>query len=159
MDEQEAFIRALHPALVRAAFLLTGQDASAQDLVQETLVRVVLQWRRVTGSDVPEAYVRRVLLNTFLDGRRRSWLRERSWSSPPEQAQHAAYEEVVDRDLLARGLLRLPPRQRAAVVLRHYEDCSEAQTAELMGCSVGTVKSLTSRGLVALRIQLDGAHP
>lgn len=162
VEEREGFIRSQYAGLIRAAYLLTGEDAAAQDLVQETLVQVVVHWRKVAGAAVPAAYVRRILLNTFLAGRRRRWGRELPWAEPPEppeQAQDALDGVVADRDVLARALLTLPARQRAAVVLRFYDDQSEAQTAQLLGCSVGNVKSLTSRGLTALRAQLTGARP
>ena len=155
VDEQEAFLRSAHPSLVRAAYLLTGQDASAQDLVQETLVRVVLHWRKVSHADSPTAYAHRIMLNVFLGQRRRLWTREDPHSEPPEQEQDAGYAAVADRDLLTRALLTLPARQRAAVVLRHYQDLSEGQTAQAMGCSTGNVKALTSRGLAALRTRLE----
>ncbi len=160
MDEREAFIRAQQPALIRAGYLLTGSDAAAQDLVQETLVKVIVGWRAVRRAGAPEAYVRTILLNAFLASQRRSWWRERPAQVLPEPAEVAsAYDAVADRDMLARALQALPARQRAAVVLRHYEDRSEAQTAELLGCSVGTVKSLTSRGLAGLRTLMNGAVP
>jgi len=152
VGEREEFLSGQHGALSRAAFLLTADPVAAQDLVQEALVRVLVQWRKVERADVPEAYVRRILLNVFLSGRRRSWHREQPHAELPEAAAGAEhYTAVDDLDALRQALLALPPRQRAAVVLRHYEDRSEAQTAELLGCSVGNVKALTSRGLAALR--------
>jgi RNA polymerase sigma-70 factor (sigma-E family) len=150
----EQFVSGQHAALSRAAFLLTGDAVAAQDLVQEALVRVLVQWRKVQRADVPEAYARRILLTTFLGGRRRAWHREQPQADPPDRAGTSPYEAVDDLDGLRRALLALPPRQRAAVVLRHYEDLSEAQTAELLGCSVGNVKALTSRGLAALRLAM-----
>lgn len=155
VDEQEAFLRSAHPGLVRAAYLLTGQDASGQDLVQETLVRVVLHWRKVSQADSPAAYAHRIMFNVFLGQRRRRWTREDPHPKPPEQEQDAGYTAVADWDLLTRALMTLPPRQRAAVVLRHYQDLSEAQTAQAMACSIGNVKALTSRGLAALRTRLE----
>lgn len=155
VDDCEQFVAGQHAALSRAAFLLTGERDAAQDLVQETLIRVLVQWRRVARADVPEAYARRILLNTFLGGRRRAWHREQPQALLPDRPGEAGdYAAVDELDTLRRALLSLPPRQRAAVVLRHYEDRSEAQTAELLGCSVGNVKALTSRGLVALRLAL-----
>ena len=139
------------PALLRAAYLLTGSSPAAQDLVQETLVRVLLQWRRVERADVPEAYARRIMLNLFLGARRRAWSGELPHAELPDTATVSTYDDVDARDQLRRALLAMPPRQRAAVVLRHYEDRSEAETAALMGCSVGNVKALTSRGLATLR--------
>jgi RNA polymerase sigma-70 factor (sigma-E family) len=151
---REDFVCGQQPALLRAAYLLTGDRSAAQDLVQETLVRVLMHWRRVERADAPEAYVRRVLLNIFLAGRRRAWHGEQPQAALPDLASRPAYDGVESRDLLRRALLAMPPRQRAAVVLRHYEDRTEAETAALMGCSVGNVKALTSRGLAGLRAAL-----
>ncbi len=150
-QERDAFVAAQHAPLVRAAYLLTGQESSAQDLAQETLVRVMVKWRLVRRADEPDSYVRALMLNVFLDGRRRRWHGEVPHDKLPDIAGADPYGRPNDRDELRRGLQLLPPRQRAAVVLRHYEQRSEAQAAELLGCSVGTVKSLTSRGLAALR--------
>lgn len=155
----EQFVVDEHPALLRAALLLTGDQMAAQDLVQETLVRVLLQWRKVARADSPQAYTRRILLNTFLGGRRRSWHGEVPHDRLPEAPTASAYDAVDDADLLRRALRALAPRQRAAVVLRHYEGRSEAETAQLLGCSAGTVKSLTSRGLANLRSQLGTQEP
>jgi RNA polymerase sigma-70 factor (sigma-E family) len=147
----EEFIAGQQRALLRAAYLLTGSSASAQDLVQETLVRVLLHWRRVERADAPEAYVRRIMLHLFLGGQRRAWTGEVPQAELPDTATPSAYDKVDERDQLRRALLQMPARQRAAVVLRHYEDLSEADTAALMRCSVGNVKALTSRGLAVLR--------
>ena len=159
VGDREQFVSGQQAALSRAAFLLTGDPVAAQDLVQEALVRVLVQWRKVERADVPEAYVRRILLHVFLSGRRRSWHREQPHAELPEIAgESAGYAAVDDLDALRRALLALPPRQRAAVVLRHYEDRSEAQTAELLGCSVGNVKALTSRGLATLRLSMASSE-
>jgi RNA polymerase sigma-70 factor (sigma-E family) len=150
-----AFVAARQPALIRSAFLLCGSQQDAEDLVQETLVRVVQRWRRVCAADDPVAYTGRIQLNAFLSARGRRWHGEVPHAELPEGALVDDYDRVDDRDRLRRALLALPPRQRAAVVLRHYEQRSEADTATLMACSVGTVKSLTSRGLSSLRSALD----
>jgi RNA polymerase sigma-70 factor (sigma-E family) len=157
VGECEQFLQREYPALARAAWLLTGDRTAAEDLVQETAVRIVLQWRRVARADAPAAYVRRVMLNAFLGGRRRSWHAELPTAQVPETGRA---EEHDDREALRRALLALPPRQRAAVVLRHWEDRTEAETAALLGCSTGNVKALTSRGLAALRAStlLDGVR-
>ena len=161
MDQQAGFLARQQTGLLRAAYLLTGDSARAQDLVQETVVRLLVSWRRVERADAPEAYAQRVLLNTFLSGRRRRWHRELPYAEPPDAAGGPSpYAVVEDHDELRRALQSLPARQRAAVVLRHHQDLSEARTAELLGCSVGTVKSLTSRGLAALRADLaEEARP
>lgn len=155
VKDEEAFLSAQHAPLTRAAYLLTGDRTAAQDLVQETSIRLLMNWRKVSQSDVPEQYARRVLLNTFLAGRRRKWCQELPTANLPEKAA-ACGATVEDQDLLRRALLSLPPRQRAAVVLRHYEDRSESETALLMACSVGNVKALTSKGLASLRLALRG---
>ena len=154
MDGPEQFVAAEHAGLLRAAYLLTGSQDAAEDLVQETLIRVLVHWRRVSRADSPAAYTRKMLLSAFLRGRQRAWHGEVPHDLLPERAHDSAYAVVDERDAICQALLALPPRQRAAVVLRHYEDQSEATTAHVMGCSVGTVKSLTSRGLAALRTSL-----
>lgn len=155
VGDPEQFVAAEQAALLRAAFLLTGSQDAAEDLVQETLIRVFVNWRRVSRADSPPAYVRRMLLSVFLRGRERSWHGEIPHGLLPELPGDAPYEAVDEQDAVRRALLTLPPRQRAAVVLRHYEDRSEADTASVMACSVGTVKSLTSRGLARLRDALS----
>jgi RNA polymerase sigma-70 factor (sigma-E family) len=148
----DEFARAEHAPLTRYAYLLTGDADAAQDLAQETLVRVLVKWRHVAAADSPGAYARRVMLSLFVQGQRRRWRREIPSTEAPDTAGTSdGAAGVEDRDLIVRLLRRLPARQRAAVLLRHYEQRSEAETAAAMGCSVGTVKSLTSRGLAALR--------
>lgn len=160
MDGQAGFLAQQQTRLLHAAYLLTGDRTRAQDPVQETVVRLLVSWRQVERATVPEAYARRVLLNTFLSGRRRHWRGEQPYADVPDGRSASPYAEVDDHDALRRALLGLPARQRAAVVLRHYLDLSEAGTAELLGCSVGTVKSLTSRGLAALRLAMtEEARP
>jgi RNA polymerase sigma-70 factor (sigma-E family) len=159
VDACEQFLTVEHPSLLRAAFLLTGDRTSAQDLAQETAVRVLMHWRKVQKADSPQSYTRKMMLNVFLGGRRRAWNAEEPHAEPPAPTTESApYESVDQRDALRRALRALPPRQRAAVVLRHWEDRSEAETALLLGCSVGTVKSLTSRGLAQLRAPVSGGQ-
>lgn len=152
-DEISEFVRARYARLLRIAYLLCGDHGRAEDLVQTTLTKVALAWSRL--DDDVDHYTHRVLTNTFISARRR-----RSWFERPsvvaaDQPGSDQFAAVDDRDLLRRALARLPARQRAAVVLRHYEDLSEEQTAAALGCAVGTVKSLTSRGLRSLRADLD----
>lgn len=152
MSTGEAFAAAEHARLVRAAFLLTGDAHAAQDLAHDALVRVLQKWSKVEAADDPAAYARRIMLNLFLTARRRSWRGEIPQAAVPDAPASGDEHAVADdRDQLRRALAALPPRQRAAVVLRHYEQLTEAQTAVLLGCSVGNVKSLSSRGLAALR--------
>lgn len=155
MSDCERFLASEDAGLRRAAFLLTGDRQAAQDLAQETAVRVFVQWRKVARADSPPAYARRIMLNAFLGGQRRRWRGEVSHDAPPDRdTGSSAYDAVDAQDQLRRALFALPPRQRAAVVLRHYEDRTEADTADILQCSVGNVKALTSRGLAALRDQL-----
>jgi RNA polymerase sigma-70 factor (sigma-E family) len=141
------FVVARQAALLRTAYLLTGQAQDAEDLVQTTLVKVVPQWRRISGN--PEPYVRRVLVNAHISrGRRRRW-REHATDVLPE-----VLSDDPDRaELLAvRDALRtLAPRQRAVLVLRYYEGLSEAEIAATLGIAPGTVKSQARDGLARLR--------
>lgn len=150
------FVRAESDGLFRVAVLLTGQRHSAQDLVQETLVRVYVHWPKAERADAPRAYVRRMLTNRYLRQRRseRDHLRGRDGPEADPMIIDAGFSVVEARDQVNRGLQQLPPRQRTAIVLRHYEHMTEKETASAMHCSVGTVKSLTSRGLRALRAHL-----
>lgn len=143
-----------YQALVRTAYLLTGSREDAEDLVQTTLARCVPAWKRIHGD--PEPYVRTVLVRENISRwRRRRW-REVSTGQAPEAA--SAVIETAERLTLDNVIRQLPPRQRAAVVLRHVEDLSERETAQLMGCSVGTVKSQTHAGLARLRVLLAENH-
>nr|WP_231956740.1 MULTISPECIES: SigE family RNA polymerase sigma factor [unclassified Actinoplanes] len=153
-----AFVRARYGSLLRTAFLLCGDRGKAEDLVQTTLAKTVVAWSRLQRAESIDNYVQRVLVNTFVSSRRR-----RSWWEQPlgrlmDTAARDEYVTVEQRDLLRRALDGLPARQRAAVVLRYYEDLSEQDTASALGCSVGTVKSLCSRGLQALRKQWVAAE-
>jgi RNA polymerase sigma-70 factor (sigma-E family) len=153
----EEFAGSRLTALLRYAVMLTGDPHTAQDLVQETLVRVQLNWRRVAGSDSPDGYVRRMLTNQFIDLCRGSWLRRVLLLPEPDQARSVTQDHAqlsVDRDQMWEMLSRLPRRQRAALVLRYYEDLPDAEIAEVLGCAVGTVRSLISRALNTLRAHL-----
>jgi RNA polymerase sigma-70 factor (sigma-E family) len=141
------FVRARSPELLRSAWLLTGDWHTAHDLVQTALEK---SWPRWGGRiDHPDAYVRRVMLTTYLSWRRRRWTAEVPTAELPETG--AATEPSDLRLSLLTALTSLTPRQRAVVVLRYFDDLSEAETAELLGCSVGTVKAHASRGLQQLR--------
>ena len=138
--------------LLRTAYLLTGEQAQAEDLVQVALTKTLLVWSRLDRSDSIDRYTERVMVNAFISERRRRWWRELPVDEMPVRpAPDDEYERVGVRDALRRALASLPARQRAAVILRFYEDLSEAQTADVLGCSLGTAKSLTSRGLHRLR--------
>ncbi|MFI9642726.1 SigE family RNA polymerase sigma factor [Micromonospora sp. NPDC051925] len=143
-------------ALLRYAVMLTGDPHQAQDLVQDTMVRVQLNWRRVSRADSPERYVRRMLTNQYVDWRRGSWMRRVLLRGEPEEsvpvsADHA--QDTVERDQVWAWLDRLPRRQRASLVLRYYEDLPDAEIAEILGCAVGTVRSSISRALATLRAE------
>ena len=141
------------PTLYRSAYLLAGNHADAEDLAQQTLIKVHASWARVSGSDSPNAYVRRMLTNTFLSGRRPKARRlELLTDEPPERG--SPLDEgggSDDRWLLWPHVKALPPQQRAVVVLRYYEELSEAEIADVLGCSRGNVKSTAHRALKSLR--------
>ncbi|OHV37174.1 hypothetical protein BCD49_17700 [Pseudofrankia sp. EUN1h] len=145
--------------MFRTAFVLTGERAAAEDLVQETLARVLLVWRRVAANGEPDAYTYRVMVNTH----RRSGWKVLTWERPtarlPDRPGPDEFARTESLDQLSRILTRLPARQRCAVVLRHYLQFSEAETATVLGCRIGTVKSLTSRGLAQLRVAIDDQRP
>jgi RNA polymerase sigma-70 factor (sigma-E family) len=149
-DTFEHFAAARWPVLVRAAWLLTGDWHTAEDLAQTTLARTWRHWRRVVAADDPDRYVRRILVNEVR--RSRAWRRS---ADPTVDGLPVAVpgpeDQTVARDALARALAQLPAGQRLAVTLRYYLDLSELDTAAILGCSVGNVKSQTSRGLVRLR--------
>lgn len=137
--------------LHRTAYLLCGDWHVAEDLVQEALARTAVHWRRIETTSHPDAYVRRILLNAARQRWRRRPDREHPIEAPAGQAVPDGAQDRAVRDELITALRRLPPRQRAAIVLRYFEQLSEAETAEALDCSVGTVKSQTSRALVTLR--------
>ncbi len=147
----EEYAGAAWPRLYRSAYLLTGNHADSEDVAQQTLIKAHRSWSRVSGSDSPDAYVRRILTNTFLSDRRpRRRQLEVLTDTPPEPA-HQTTGDDEHRMVLWPHVGQLPPRQRAVIVLRYYEDLSEAEIAEALGCSRGTVKSTAHRALKALR--------
>ncbi|GAB3945087.1 SigE family RNA polymerase sigma factor [Micromonospora vulcania] len=145
------FVVTRSPRLLRTAFLLTGEWALAEDLLQTALARAWEAWRRIDGD--PEPYVRRIIVNAYASSWRRRWRGELPTADLPETAVEADPNAGVDdRDRLWRALGRLPRRQRAVLVLRYFEDLSEFEISETLGCSVGTVKSQASRALAKLRL-------
>lgn len=153
----EDFVRARSSSLLRTALLLTGQNrAEAEDLLQVALERAYRHWSRISRSEEPERYVRRILANAATAGRRRVTRRPELSLQPtdtgPVAADHSA--AIADRDYLLRSLAALPTGQRTVLVLRYFDDLSEAEIAQLLGCTPGTVKSQAARGLARLR---DGA--
>lgn len=158
MTDFESWLVAREPALQRTALLLTGDPHSAQDLVQTTLAKLYLAWDRIDDHEHVDAYARRILVNEHRSAWRRPWRRREIVTdsvpdaSRPEEGYDGAHDAVW------RFVATLPPRQRAVLVLRYYEELTEAETANVLGISVGTVKSQASRALASLRSQLD-QHP
>jgi RNA polymerase sigma-70 factor, ECF subfamily len=148
------FVAARSAALLRVGYLLCGDLNLAEDLLQTSLTRTYLAWRRLDGIDSLEAYTRRVLFNTATSWWRRRWRGERPTLVLPEQPVSDQTDRLVERDAVWRLLSTLPARQRAVIVLRYYEDLSEADIAAELGLSVGTVKSHASRALATLRARL-----
>jgi RNA polymerase sigma-70 factor (sigma-E family) len=149
------FVAARGPALQRAAYLMVGDTALAQDLVQEALTKTYVAWPRLRDVANAEAYTRKAISTTAISWfRRKGWNSERSTEVLPERPTPGHDDAVATSALLWDCLADLPPRQRVAVVLRYYEDLTEVQTAEAMGCAVGTVKSQVSTALTKLRARL-----
>lgn len=145
------FVAARSHVLLRAAWLLTGDTAKAEDLLQTALARSWQHWGRIAAAN-PEGYVRRVLFTTYLSWWRRHWRAEVPSAAPPERAgTDDVAGESGSRDSVHRALAGLTRRQRAVIVLRYVEDRSVADTAALLGCSEGTVKTLAFRALNCLR--------
>lgn len=149
--EFQAYMAARWPVLVRTAFLLTGDRFLAEDLVQTALTRVYASWRRVRRADDVDAYVRRVLVNANSGRFRKRRVPEHLVAVAQDGRSHAPHESLAQRSTLMTALAELPPRQRAVVVLRYWEDLSEREAAAVLGCSVGTVKSQASKALARLR--------
>jgi RNA polymerase sigma-70 factor (sigma-E family) len=154
-EDFRSFVLARSSALLRTAHLLTGDRGHAEDLLQQALERLARHWGRIDGE--PDAYVRRTLVNLATD-RWRVRARRPAEAGAEDLAQVAADDDahgrLEDRLDLVRALRTLPPRQRAVLVLRYFDDLSEAETARLMGCSVSTVGNHVTKGLAALRTLL-----
>jgi RNA polymerase sigma-70 factor (sigma-E family) len=158
----EAFVAASSARLFTMAVLLCGHDrAEAEDLLQGVLERAFRRWPRIARQGDPDAYIRQMLVNASVDRWRRLRRRreEASLTGLADSAVADRSGQIDDRDLLLRVLTRLPARQRAVIVLRYLEDLSEAQTAAVLGCSEGTVKSQASRALARLRRATDAGIP
>lgn len=172
-DEAEfkEYVAAQSLALRRTAYLMCGDWHQAEDLVQTALLRLYRSWSKVQRSDSRDAYVRQVLVRCLIDERRRGWRRERPFAELPEAGLHMRDEDgasaddgraesgfeirLGDRDEIFAALAKIPPRQRATLVLRYWEDMSVEQAAHVLGCTTGTVKSQSARGLAALRALLQ----
>lgn len=149
------FVHGVWPSLYRTAYLMIGEHALAEDLVQTSLAKTYASWHRIRDEGAAVGYARAVLVNTG-----RTWFRRKGWRNElaTEEVPDRAQEQIEpERSDLTSALRQLPARQRAVVVLRFYEDLSVAQTADLLGCSEGTVKSQTSDALAHLRTLLGEA--
>ncbi|MHA4945994.1 SigE family RNA polymerase sigma factor [Micromonospora sp. SD19] len=141
--------------LRRTAYLLCGDWHTADDLVSTALVKLLRHWPRVSVMANPDAYVRRTLLRVWLDERRRPWRREAAWAEVPDSAVAATGTDgAADRLTILALLAELPPRRRAVLVLRYFCDLSVEETAQELGCTPGTVKSQSARGIEAMRARL-----
>jgi RNA polymerase sigma-70 factor (sigma-E family) len=157
-----AYMAARQPSLLRTAYLLTGDRHTAEDLVQASLAKLYLSWDKVQRRELVDGYVRRILVNENNSLWRRAWKkREVSTDTVPEAG--SADAPLNERDhaqgpALWAFVQTLPRKQRAVIVLRYYEDLSEAETAEVLGISVGTVKSQASRAIASMRARV-GSRP
>ncbi len=148
--EFAAFVTARSPRLLRTAYLLTHDWALAEDLLQTALAKAWFAWKRL--DDDPEPYVRKVIVNTYASWWRRKWRGETPTAELPEESQRDNTHLVDERDEVWQAIARLPRRQRAVLVLRYFDDLSEAQIADALQISVGTVKSQASKALATLRL-------
>ena len=157
--EFDRFVTDWADQLLRTAYLVTWDLAEAEDLVQETLLRVARRWHKVRGMDHPAANARRILINLAIDGAEQRARRTGELAAPDSVGVEDQADSRADRDLqavdnqaeLLRALATLPARQRAVIILRYWADLPETEVAAILGCSTGTVKSTASRGLARLR--------
>lgn len=152
--EFEEFVGARSDALQRFGYLITGDWALAEDLLQTALARAYQRWSRIR-SDNPEGYVKKIMVNTWASWWRRRWRGEVPTDELPETPARDQYSDVDRRVMMRAALARLPSRQRAVLILRYHEDLTEHQIASLLGITPGTVKSQAARALAKLRA--DGA--
>lgn len=151
MDEElTAFVRGRYRQLLRRAYLLTGDQSTAEDLVQEALARCCAAWRQHPAHD-PDAYVHKVMVNVLISRSRLRRLGEHLAADVPDAGIGDSSAALADRDLLWRAMRQVPPRQRAVLVLRFYDDLGEQEIATLLDISVGTVRSQSAKGLARLR--------
>jgi RNA polymerase sigma-70 factor (sigma-E family) len=148
-DDFREFVLARQQALMRTAYLLTGDAHLAEDLLQSVLIKVARQWSKLAGGGNPEAYTRKALLNQYISWKRRPRPEVPSADLPERGASHD--DAALQRIVLRQALAKLTPKQRAVIVLRFWEDLTEAQTAEALSCSPGTVKSQAHHALARLR--------
>lgn len=164
----ERFVVDATDSLLRTAYLVVGDAGHAEDLVQDTLLKIARRWSRVDTMDSPRAYARRVLVNLALDGSERSSRHRAELETQRRPEGDRPLESVISRNAfsavdermdLIGALGELPPRQRAVLVLRFFDDLSESDVASILGCSVGTVKSTTSRALEKMRALVPRQDP
>ncbi len=158
-EEFAAYMAARQPSLLRTAYLLTGDQHTAEDLVQTAFAKLYLSWDKVQRRELVDGYVRRILVNEHNSLWRRSWKkREVTTEYLPETPAPLDAPDDGQGQALWDFVQTLPKKQRAAIVLRYYEELSEAETAAVLGVSIGTVKSQTSRALATMRSKVD-EHP
>jgi RNA polymerase sigma-70 factor (sigma-E family) len=154
----DEYVAASWPRLVRAAMLLGCAHHEAEDTVQTALTRCLVKWPKVRRADDRDAYVHRILVNTYITSKRRRWHGERPTQHLPETPTEDATDEIIERDSVRQALLRLPLDQRVAVTLRYFLNLSEAQMATALNVAPGTVKSRLSRALKTLSADPDLAN-
>lgn len=153
----DEFASARLQAVLRFATALTGDPDLAKDLVQEVLIRVSRRWQEISELDRPEAYIRKMVVNEYLSWRRRSWRLIPSGMSGhlPGRPSPDPADRYIERQALLAELAKLSQRQRTALVLRYYEGFSDAEIADVMGCTQSTVRGHVFKALAALRVELD----
>jgi RNA polymerase sigma-70 factor (sigma-E family) len=152
VSDFDDFVNTRGPSLLRFAYLLTADAHQAEDIVQEALARAHLRWRQIDSYDLPEAYVRKVVLRQYLSWRRRRSSSEIAVAAVPDRAEGADMaQRIADRAQLRALLAGLPRMQRAVIVLRYFEDRDDEDIAQLLGCAPATVRSHVARGLNRLR--------
>jgi RNA polymerase sigma-70 factor (sigma-E family) len=154
-EEFRAYVQARLPWMSRIAFLLTGNHHAAEDLLQNALIKVAANWAKVAAADQQDAYVRRLLYNEHVSGWRRAKHAQFETSTDEVPERRFSRDEVSNslrRIMLEQALAKLAPKQRAVIVLRYFEDLDEAATAQALGCSIGNVKSQSSRAIDRLRV-------
>lgn len=158
VPEYDDVYAALWPRLVRTAYAVSGDLGVAEDSVQTAFAKAYRSWRRISRLHAPEAYLRRMVVNEVLNDRRRARRRHEITSpeppEPPDRATDDGHDPLA-HDEMWRAVSALPPRQRAVLVLRYYEDLSEQQIADALGCRPGTVKSQAAAALATLRTRMD----
>jgi RNA polymerase sigma-70 factor (sigma-E family) len=150
-DDFDGFVRGHAPRLIRSAWLLVGEWPAAEDLVQVALERTWPKWAKLADDGQRLAYVHRVITTSYLRSRRRKWTGEIPADELPQHAVPDALDAAETHAELITAIRKLPPRQRAVIALRYLADLTEAQTADAMHCSLGTVKRYTARALATLR--------